>query len=87
MRSFHALLTEHHDVWRDVIPTRLDIDTCPIAGADGTDTIRIVNQPVPNDVAGLQDLVLGDSIHDAQLVLPKVVPDSRHRIEFGRIRR
>jgi hypothetical protein len=41
-----------------IIPSALDIDRCPFAGADGSDAIWIVDQPVPGRFAGLDDFVV-----------------------------
>jgi hypothetical protein len=41
-----------------IIPSALDIDRCPFAGADGSDANWIIDQPVPGRFAGLDNFVI-----------------------------
>jgi hypothetical protein len=66
-----------------LIPTRLNIDTRPVSGADRTDAVWVVDQKVPRDFAGLDDILVGIPNSGAEFVLPQVVPDVFHRIQFG----
>jgi hypothetical protein len=63
-----------------VIPVRLNIDTRPIAAADGSDAVWIVDQEVPGVFAGLQNIVIGVPNLGTQLVLSQIVPYIRRKM-------
>ena len=58
-----------------IIPTCLNIDRCPISGADGPDAIWIVHEPVPGIGAGLDDFVVARPNTARELVGAEVFPD------------
>jgi hypothetical protein len=65
-----------------IIPVRLTIDTRPLPGPDGADAIWIGNQPIPRGFAGFENVVIGVPHLSTQFVLPQIVPDPLHRIQF-----
>ena len=67
----------------ELIPVRLKADTRPLAGADGADSVWVVDEEAPGALAGVEDVVVGVPDRGAELVLAQVGPDVLHGIQFG----
>ena len=65
-----------------VIPTRLDIDLCPVAAGNGADTFGVVGEEAPCGGASLNDVVVCIPNLVAELVAAQVVPRIFHRVQF-----
>src|SRR5215212_10768239 len=89
-RSRRAIPTQlsssHHARARcQVIPTRLETDTCPVPGADGADALWVTDEEMPRADASIDDGLVGVPNQGGQFVAAQESPDVFHRIEFGAV--
>ena len=63
---------------RQVIPTALEIDRCPLPRSDGPDPAWIVGEPVPCVGAGRHNLVVAIPDTSGEFVGPQVIPNILH---------
>ena len=74
-------------IFREIIPIRLKIDTSPLALAEGSDAVWVVDQEMPRSLAGIDDGFVAVPNLGAEFVLTQVLPDILHRVEFRAVRR
>ena len=65
-----------------LIPALLISDARPFAGADGADSVWIVDEEAPGGLAGVEDFLVGVPDEGAEFVLPQVGPDVFHRVQL-----
>ncbi|HVC63502.1 MAG TPA: hypothetical protein VND19_24450, partial [Acetobacteraceae bacterium] len=61
-RAVHAAALTQAAVWWNIfwlIPTVLTTDRCPLAGGDGSDPIRVLDQELPGITAGVDNGLVG----------------------------
>ena len=71
----------------DVIPSALNLDLCPRAGADRGYDFGLRHKGFPGIAAGVDNFVVGFPDTVAQEVAAQIIPNIFHGVEFWRIGR
>ena len=73
----------HHALY--VIPTRLNIDRCPLPCSERSDALGMIGQKEPRPSARLDDGLVAFPDQSGEFVLPQILPNRLHWIEFRRV--
>ena len=68
-----------------VIPTRLNIDRCPLPGSERSDALWMIGQKEPRPSARLDDDLVAFPDEGREFVLPQILPNRLHWIKFRRV--